>query len=186
MPRTRRSKPNRGDGPPASLALFACPNPDCDLFNRFDAGNLSVCEWMGRDKAIRRLYCDHCHQRFSERQGSLMQYTKLPVETVVRIIKCLGHGCSIEAAADICDVDSRTVDRMLEKAGKRAEDFHCLQMERLAQPPGAVELDELHGRVCGPPAKKGIISRMGHGLLDAVAAWADAGFTRPWRLHRDS
>jgi hypothetical protein len=46
-----------------------------------------------------------------------MQSTKLPEATVVRIIKCLGHGCSIEATADICDVDPRTVERLPEKAG---------------------------------------------------------------------
>ena len=39
------------------LALFACPNSDCADFNTFDADNLSVAEWMGKDKAIRRLYC---------------------------------------------------------------------------------------------------------------------------------
>ena len=39
----------------------------------------------------RRLYCNHGGQRFSERQGSLMEHTKLPKETVVRIIKCLGQ-----------------------------------------------------------------------------------------------
>lgn len=187
MSRSRRAKPPGGDGQPTSLALFACPNPDCDLFNRFDAGNLSVCEQTGRQKTIRRLYCNHCQQRFSERAGSLLQYTKLPQVAVVRIIKCLGHGCSVEAAADICEVDPRTVERMLEKAGRRAEDFHRLQLERLAQPLQAVELDELHGRVCKPPRKKGnrIRSRLGGGLLDAIAAWAATGFTRPWRSPPD-
>ena len=91
-----------------ALALFACPNPECDAFNRFGAGNLSVCERIGKDRHIRRLYCSHCQQRFSERQGSLMQETKLPEPAVVRIIKCLGHGCSVEATADICSVDPRT------------------------------------------------------------------------------
>jgi len=52
---------------------------------------------MGKNKAIRRLYCDPCGRRFSERQGSLLQYTKLPEATVIRIVKCLEHGCSIEA-----------------------------------------------------------------------------------------
>ncbi len=61
-----------------SLAAFACPNPDCDRFNRFNAANLSVAERMGRHKAIRRLYCNHCGHRFSEREGSLLGYTKLP------------------------------------------------------------------------------------------------------------
>jgi len=172
------------------LAMFACPNPDCDRFNRFNAGNLCVAERMGKDKSIRRLYCNHCQHRFSERQGSLMQYTKLPERTVVRIIICLGHGCSVEATADICEVDPRSVERMLRRAGKRAEDFHWSQLERLEHPPEAsqgqplaVELDELHGRVWKNGSKKGSLarSRMGGGILDAVADWVGTGFTRLWR-----
>lgn len=165
------------------LALLACPNPECDRFNRFDAGNLSVCERMGKHKAIRRLYCDHCQQRFSERQGSLMEYTKLPREAVVRIIKCLSHGCSVEAAADICEVDARTVQRVLERAGPRSEAFHRQQLERITQPLEVVELDELHGRVGKHPRKKGSHARWrrSHGLLDLIAAWVGIGFTWPWR-----
>lgn len=128
------------------LSFFACPNDECADFNRFDAGNLSVAEWMGKDKAIRRLYCKTCGARFSERQGSLMEYTKLPQADVVRIVKCLGHGCTMEATADICDVDPRTVQRFLENAGKRANDFHRLQLEKLDEPLEAVEMDELHGK----------------------------------------
>ena len=129
------------------LSFFACPNSDCADFNRFDADNLSIAEWMGKDKAIRRLYCKTCGTRFSERQGSLMQYTKLPQADVVRIVKCLGHGCSVEATADICEVDTRTVQRFLEKAGKRAADFHNLQLENLDKPLEAVQMDELHGKL---------------------------------------
>ena len=135
------------------LAGFACPNEDCTQFNVFGGGNLSVCERFGRDKQIRRLYCNHCGHRFSERQGSLMARTKLPPETVVRIIKCLTHGCSIEATADICEVDPRTVELMLTKAGQRADDFHRLALERLDSSPPVVELDELHGAVVS--SKKG-------------------------------
>lgn len=184
MPKTPRARDGNRDGYDQSLAMFACPNPDCDAFNRFDAGNLRVCEWMGKDKSIRRLYCNRCHCRFSERQGSLMQYTKLPEPAVVRIIKCLGHGCSVEAAADICEVDPRTIERMLEKAGRRAEDFHRLQLEKLEKPPEAVQLDELHGRVCKSPAdkeaKKGANNRSAS-LLRRVAAWVRHGFMPPWR-----
>ena len=165
--------------PPAEfpLSFFACPNQNCPDFNRFNAGNLSIAERMGKDKAIRRLYCKSCGTRFSERQGSLMEYTKLPESTVVRIIKCLGYGCSIEAAADICEVDPRTVEHLLEKAGKRAEDFHRLQLERLQSDkpvPGleAVQLDELHGRVAKEPSKKGPNT-----ILARVASWVARGFT---------
>ena len=164
-----------------SLALLACPNSDCDLFNRFGAGNLSVAERMGKHKAIRRLYCNQCGHRFSERQGSLLQYTKLPEQTVIRIIKCLGHGCSIEATADICEVDARSVSRMLAKAGRRADDFHRLQLERLVRPLEAVELDELHAKVCKPPgvSKRGDRGS-GPGILRHVADWVETGFMRLW------
>jgi transposase-like protein len=168
--------------PGGSLAGLACPNPDCSHFNRFDAGNLSVVEWTGKHKGIRRLYCSACKHRFTERQGTLLRYSKLPEETVVRIVKCLGHGCSVEATADICDVDPRTVARILEQAGRRAEDFHRLQLDKLAAPPEAVQLDELHGRVSPTPAKKGDPDR----LLAVVAAWVESGFTRPWRSSADS
>lgn len=163
------------------LRWFACPNPDCAMFNRFGEDNLSVVERMGKGKAIRRLYCNHCQHRFSERQGSLMQYTKLPVETVVRMMKCLTYGCSMEATADICQVDARTVQRLLERAGPRAENFHRLQLERLEQPPEVVELDELHAKVSRSPRdKKGGLQPLKRKLLAAVARVA-TGFTPLWR-----
>ena len=147
MPEQKRHAKRDGREPAnLPLSFFACPNGDCADFNRFDADNLSVAEWMGKDKAIRRLYCKTCGTRFSERQGSLMQYTKLPQTDVVRIVKCLAHGCCVEATADICEVDTRTVQRFLEKAGKRAADFHNLQLENLDRPLEAVQMDELHGK----------------------------------------
>jgi LacI family transcriptional regulator len=179
---SKRRQPKRKEahtGPPA-LEFFACPNPDCASFNVFGAGNLLVAEHMGKNKAIRRLYCNVCHTRFSERQGSLMEYSKLAQPAVVRIIKCLGHGCSIEATADICDVDARTVQRLLERAGKRAEDFHNLELEKLQQAIPAVQLDEVHGRVAGSEEKKGLLARLRRGLR-GVAKQDAPGFMRLWR-----
>jgi hypothetical protein len=75
-------------------------------------------------KDIRRLYCSASKRRFTERQGTLLRYCKLPEEAVVRIVKCLGHGCSVEATADLCDVDPRTVDEFnLEDKGSAAVDL---------------------------------------------------------------
>ena len=51
---TRQAK----DGGP--LALFSCPNPDCDLFNRFNAGNLSIAERMGKNRSIRPTAGGYC------------------------------------------------------------------------------------------------------------------------------
>lgn len=175
MAKNRLSSKNEPNSSEFPLSFFACPTPNCADFNKFDAGNLSIAERMGKNKAIRRLYCKTCGQRFSERQGSLMAGTKLRQEVVVRIIKCLGYGCSIEATADICEVDPRTVERLLEKAGKRAEDFHRLQLEKLQQPIEAVQLDELHGRVSKPP-KKGQNTKG-----QSIVRRAMRGFIRRWR-----
>jgi transposase-like protein len=183
--RRRHSKPSPSHPGLWPLEFFACPNPDCASFNVFGAGNLSVAERMGKGKAIRRLYCNVCHNRFSERQGSLLEYTKLPTATVVRIIKCLGHGCSIEATADICEVNARSVQRLLERAGPRAEAFHQQQLDKLQGPLEAVEMDELHGRVFGRDEKKGQGSRT-RSVLRAVARRVAPGFTRRWRSRVDS
>jgi LacI family transcriptional regulator len=156
------------------LGFFACPNPECDAFNRFGGDHLSVAERMGKDKAIRRLYCHRCGTRFSERQGSLWEYGKLPLPAVVRIVKCLGHGCSVEATADICEVDARTVQRIVDRGGTRAEDFHRLSLELLDKPWEAVQMDELHGRVAGQNDKKG-------GGFRGVVAWVARGLMPPWK-----
>ena len=108
MPGKRSTRPGDGGSSgtePAAeqgLVFVACPNPDCCDFNRFAAGNLSVCERMGKHKHIRRLYCSSCGHRFSERAGSLLAHSKLPEETVVRIIKCLGHGVRRAASRACC------------------------------------------------------------------------------------
>ena len=62
-------KPAR-DGQPNPLAGLAGPNEDCSLFNRFDAGKLSVVEWIGKRKDIRRLYCSYC--------GAVIHHFALP------------------------------------------------------------------------------------------------------------
>jgi transposase-like protein len=173
-------KPHAQGSGDAALAAFACPNQDCPDFNVFGAGNLSVCEWMGKHKHIRRLYCRSCGHRFSERQGTLLQDAKLPQETVVRLLKCLWHGCSLEAAADICEVDVRTVQLLLEKAGKRAQDFHRLQLEKLQKPLEVVELDEMHGRTA--PAKKGSLrQKLALRLRRLVGAAAPVAVGFMWR-----
>jgi transposase-like protein len=175
-------KPTTRDDQPNPLARLACPNEDCPLFNRFDAGNLSVVEWIGKRKDIRRLYCSYCGQRFSERRGTLRQYTKLPPKAVERVLKCLSHGCSVRATANICDVDRRTVQRLWRQAGPRAHDFHQLRIEQQRGPLGAVQLDELHGRVSSPKKRS---RRCRPRRVPSGAAGSDVdldkrGFTRPW------
>lgn len=164
------------------LDFFACPNGDCADFNKFSNGNLSLVERIGKNKTIRRLCCKTCGTRFSERKGSLMEYCKLPLPDVVRIVKCLTHGCSVEATADICEVDTRTVQRIVNRGGQRSEDFQQLPLDRLSKPLNAVEMDELHGR--SGDDEKGSQKK---GLLrpQSVVQWVVRGVTWPWRLKAD-
>ena len=73
MGRKPSAHASRDAGPAGSLAGFACPAPECSLFNRFDSGNLSVVEWTGKHEDIRRLYCSACKRRFTEPQGTLLR-----------------------------------------------------------------------------------------------------------------
>ena len=181
MPEQKRHKnQDNSESTNLPLSFFACPNSDCADFNHFDAGNLSIAEWMGKDKAIRRLYCKTCGTRFSERQGSLMQYTKLLHADVVRIVKCLSHGCSVEATADICEVDTRTVQRLLEKAGKRAADFHRLQLENLDEPFEVVQMDELHGKTVKDKRNSQVVDVPRKLRKRLGKKRARHGFIRPW------
>ncbi len=178
--RKRRKKQDDDERTNLPLSFFACPNSDCADFNHFDAASLSIVEWMGKDKAIRRLYCKTCGTRFSERQGSLMQDTKLSQVEVVRIIKCLSHGCSVEATADICEVDTRTVQRLLEKSGKRAADFHCSQLENLDEPLEAVQMDELHGKTVKRKDKSEVVKVPKKLRRRLSKKRAKRGFIRLW------
>jgi transposase-like protein len=178
-----RLRPGVSPSRDEELSGFACPNEDCSDFNRFAAGNLSVCERMGKARRIRRLYCKSCGHRFSERQGSLLAGSKLSEETVVRIVKCLGYGCSVEATADICEVDARTVELLLTKAGRRAEDFHRLQLEQLSKPIEVVELDELHAPLAAPKKGRNPLLAL---LAKCVGDEAALGFTWPWPQRRGS
>ncbi|HMK20910.1 MAG TPA: hypothetical protein VK466_01165 [Terriglobales bacterium] len=50
------------------LMRFCCQNPQCTLYARRNAGNLSVCARYGKQDHIRLLYCKACKDRFSERK----------------------------------------------------------------------------------------------------------------------
>ena len=54
------------------LTRFCCQNPECTLYARRDAGNLSVCARYGKQDHIRLLYCKACKYRFSERKGTAL------------------------------------------------------------------------------------------------------------------
>jgi hypothetical protein len=71
--------------------------------------------------------------------------SKLPEDTVVRLLKCQRWGVCDEGTADMCAVDLKTVHRFQQVASQRAETHHC-QVVREVDVPG-VPLDEAHSKL---------------------------------------
>lgn len=74
-----------------------------------------------------------------------MARSKLPEDTVIRLVKCQRWGVCDEGAADICAVDLKTVHRLQQGAAQRAETHHR-QVVRGVDVPG-VQLDEAHSKL---------------------------------------
>jgi IS1 family transposase len=124
---------------------FSCPNPQCARFNRPGAGNIMHRSWTGTHKHIERLHCIVCDREFSEREGTLMARSKLPEDTVIRLVKCQRWGVCDAGTADICAVDLKTVHRFQRVAAQRAETHHR-QVVCEVDVPG-VQLDEAHSKL---------------------------------------
>jgi hypothetical protein len=78
---------------------FSCPNPACAGFNRPGEGTIAHRSWTGTHKHIERLRCTACGREFSEREGTLLARSKLPEDTVVRLLKCQRWGVCDEGTA---------------------------------------------------------------------------------------
>ena len=124
---------------------FSCPNPACAGFNRPGEGTIAHRAWTGTHKHIERLRCTACGREFSEREGTLLARSKLPEDTVVRLLKCQRWGVCDAGTADLCAVDLKTVHRFQQVAAQRAETHHR-QVVREVDVPG-VQLDEAHSKL---------------------------------------
>ena len=123
---------------------FSCPNPHGAQFNRPGAGNIAHRAWTGRHKHIERLRCPVCDREFSEREGTLMACSKLPEDTVIRLVKCQRWGVCDAGTADICAVDLKTVHRFQRVAAQRAETHHRQRGQHVAVQGGP--WDEAHSK----------------------------------------
>jgi IS1 family transposase len=130
---------------PDRYTRFSCPNPRCVWFNQPGEGNLTHRSWTGTHKHIERLRCTACDQEFSERQGTLMARSKLPEDTVVRLLTCQRWGVCDEGTADICAVDLKTVQRFQRVAAQRAEAHHRQSVQHVEVE--GVQLDEAHSKL---------------------------------------
>jgi transposase-like protein len=129
-------------------STFSCPNLRCPSRGPRETSPIAHRSWTGKNKHIERLRCKACGQEFSERRGTLMEGTKLPEETVERLLKCQRWGVCDAGTADICGVDIKTVHRFQHVAAQRAQAHHEQVTRELRVE--AVQLDEMHSKRRGP------------------------------------
>jgi transposase-like protein len=110
--------------PMDDLARFCCQNPDCSLYGRRDAGNLSVRDRYGKGKQIRLLYCRACKARFSAREGTALFHSCLPQETAVSVLQHLVEGNGVRQTERLTGAHRDTVMRLARMAGDHARDAH--------------------------------------------------------------
>ena len=130
---------------PERYTRFSCPNPHCARFNHPGEGNIAHRSWTGTHKHIERRRCTACGREFSEREGTLMACSKLPEDTLIRLVKCQRWGVCDAGTADICAVDLKTVHRFQRVAAQRAETHHRQSVQNVDVQ--GVQLDEAHSKL---------------------------------------
>ena len=97
------------------LARFCCQNPDCTLYARRNAGNLSVCDRYGKNNHIRLLYCKACRYRFSERKGTPLFGARLPDAQVLDILAHLQERCGARQTSRLTGADKEAMGQAAAK-----------------------------------------------------------------------
>ena len=109
---------------PLPLSAFFCPYKECRDFGKRSLGNIYQHHWTNRKKTIRRLRCRSCQREFSERKGTPLYQTRIPVEKAVAIARHLAEGNGIRKTSRLLGVPQNTVLRMNRLLGQHGKALH--------------------------------------------------------------
>jgi len=111
---------------PSSLPIehFFCHNSGCPDHGKRGNGNVYFRSWSGHAKQIRMVYCRTCKKSYSERKGTALERSQLPIDKVVSVLDHLREGCGVRATSRLTGVSRDTVSRYLVKAGDQAKNLH--------------------------------------------------------------
>src|SRR5471032_1322742 len=129
---------------------FCCQNLECADHGLRDKGNLSFRGWSGNGRRIRMVYCRTCKAHFSERKGTVLEHSKLPVGKALSILAHLRERNGTRSTARLVEVSKNTVTRYLRMSGAHAK---CLHDELLAFSPS--DPRGTNGREVGLRRQKG-------------------------------
>jgi transposase-like protein len=103
---------------------FFCHNSACSDHGKRDNGNVYFRGWSGRDKRIRMVYCRTCKRSYSQRKGTALERSQLPLDKAVSVLDRLKEGVGIRATSRLTGVSRDAVSRHLAKAGDQAKSLH--------------------------------------------------------------
>jgi hypothetical protein len=103
---------------------FSCPHPPGRRCHRPGEGHMVHRSWTGTHNHLERLRCTACDRECADREGTLMARSKLPAETVIRVLQCQRWGVCDAGTANLCAVELKTVQRVQHVAAQRAETPH--------------------------------------------------------------
>jgi transposase-like protein/IS1 family transposase len=101
---------------------------------------------FGKNKqGKQRFYCNTCRKAFIERQDTLAEGRRLPLDKAVQCLNLLLEGCSLRTVSRVTGVHKTTIMDMLMIAGERCEQLMLDRIKGVAVKD--VEVDELWGFV---------------------------------------
>lgn len=126
------------------IETLACPYPNCQLYAKKGAENLTVRKVYGKDH-IRYLRCSACSREFSERKGTALFNTKIEESKAISVAEHLAEGVSTKGTSRLVGVSAEAIRRLRTNIGEHARDLHDEYVQDIEAT--AVQMDERYGYV---------------------------------------
>ncbi|MDD3316795.1 MAG: helix-turn-helix domain-containing protein, partial [Methanosarcina sp.] len=99
-----------------------CPNQDCKFYGISGKGNIiGNGTYQIKNKRVRKYICRECGRVFNDRTETFFDNIRKDELTVKLALKMILKGMSIQAIADVLEVQPATVSRWLLRAAKQCE-----------------------------------------------------------------
>ena len=129
-------------GPKPQFTNIACPNEQCDLYGLKGQDNvIGNGTYESRGGKTRKYKCKHCGRVFNDHTGSYFSNLRKNEETILLALKMAMKGMSIEAVAEVLEIQAATVTRWLALASEQCDKVNNSLMKNLDVT--KIEMDEL-------------------------------------------
>jgi len=119
-----------------------CPNQNCKLYHISGKGNIiGNGTYQIKNRRVRKYICRECGRVFNDRTDTFFDNLRKDEFVIISALKMAMKGISIEAIADVLEVQPATVSNWLFRAAKQCEKVNDELMKDLNV--SKIEMDEL-------------------------------------------